>query len=180
MKDKADIGFIGLGVMGANLVLNMDDHGFSVAIYNRTTEKVDEFLENHSGHPNVKGAYSLEELVGSLAKPRRIMLMIKAGKPVFSTIDQLIPLLDQGDIIIDGGNSAYLDSMRAAATLEAKGLLYVGCGVSGGEEGARHGPSLMPGGSPAAWPHVREIFQAIAEVPECITCTMQHFCAGKM
>lgn len=159
---KADIGLIGLAVMGQNLVLNMSDHGFTVAVYNRTTSKVDEFLAREAKEAKVIGAHSLTELVAALKKPRRVMLMIKAGDPVRQTIEKLIPLLEPGDIIIDGGNSNYLDSMRAAELIESKGLLYVGCGVSGGEEGARHGPSLMPGGSPAAWPHLKDILQAIA------------------
>jgi len=162
MGGKADIGFIGLGVMGQNLVLNMDDHGFKVVVYNRTVAKVEEFLAGEAAGTAIVGATSLAELVAGLGRPRRVMLMVKAGKPVFDLIEQLAPLLEPGDIVIDGGNSSYLDSMRAAAQLEAAGLLYVGCGVSGGEEGARRGPSMMPGGSPAAWPHVKAIFQAIA------------------
>ncbi len=159
---KADIGLIGLAVMGQNLVLNMNDHGFTVAVYNRTVSKVDKFLETGAKGTKVLGTHSLEELVNSLEKPRRIMLMVQAGKPVDEFIDMLIPLLEPGDIIIDGGNSNYNDSIRRTAYLESKGLLFIGTGVSGGEEGARHGPSIMPGGSPAAWEHVKPIFQSVA------------------
>ena len=159
---SADIGLIGLAVMGQNLVLNMNDHGYTVAVYNRTTAKVDEFLAGPAQGTNVIGTHSLEELVGQLKAPRRVMLMVKAGRAVDAVIEQLIPLLDEGDIIIDGGNSFYPDSIRRTQYLESKGLLFSGTGVSGGEEGARHGPSIMPGGSPAAWPHVKEIFQSIA------------------
>lgn len=161
-KHGADIAVIGLAVMGQNLILNMNDHGFTVVAYNRTTSKVDAFLQNEAAGTQVIGVHSIEELVASLAKPRRIMLMVKAGQPVDDTIEQLIPHLEAGDIIIDGGNSLYTDTERRVAYVESKGLLYVGTGVSGGEEGARTGPSIMPGGSAAAWPHVREIFQAIA------------------
>jgi 6-phosphogluconate dehydrogenase len=159
---KADIGLVGLAVMGQNLVLNMNDHSFTVAVYNRTVSKVGDFLSGGAKGTNVIGARSIEELVRLLAKPRRIMLMVKAGKPVDEFIEALIPHLEPGDIIIDGGNSNYQDTMRRAALVESKGLLYIGTGVSGGEEGARRGPSIMPGGSPAAWPHVKPIFQAIA------------------
>jgi 6-phosphogluconate dehydrogenase len=159
---KADIGLVGLAVMGQNLVLNMDDHGFTVAVYNRTVSKVDEFLNSGAKGTKVIGAHSIEELVSVLEKPRRIMLMVKAGQPVDDFIELLIPHLEPGDIIIDGGNSNYGDTIRRTAYVESKGLLYIGTGVSGGEEGARHGPSMMPGGSPAAWPHVKPIFQAIA------------------
>jgi 6-phosphogluconate dehydrogenase len=159
---KADIGLIGLAVMGQNLVLNMNDHGFTVAVYNRTVSKVDKFLETGAKGTKVIGTHSLEELVNSLKKPRRVMLMVQAGKPVDEFIEMLLPLLDPGDIIIDGGNSNYNDSIRRTAYIESKGLLFIGTGVSGGEEGARHGPSIMPGGSPKAWPHVSPIFQSIA------------------
>ncbi len=162
MDSDADIGFIGLGVMGQNLVLNMNDHDFTVAVFNRTTSKVDDFLNGAAKDTNVIGTYSIAELVSRLHRPRLVMLMVKAGRAVESTVEQLVPLLDKGDILIDGGNSNYRDSMQMAANLEAKGLLYVGSGVSGGEEGARWGPSLMPGGSTAAWPHVKGVFQAIA------------------
>ena len=159
---KADIGLVGLAVMGENLVMNMESKGFSVAVYNRTVEKVTAFVEGRAKGKNISGAMSLEELVNSLKKPRKVMLMVKAGKPVDNLIDQLIPLLDQGDIIIDGGNSYFRDTIRRTKQVEAEGLLYVGCGVSGGEEGALHGPSLMPGGSADAWPHIQPIFQAVA------------------
>ena len=158
----ADIGLVGLAVMGQNLVLNMDDHGFTVAVYNRTVSKVDEFLNESAKGTRVIGAHSIEELVGRLKRPRRVMLMVKAGQPVDDFIELLIPHLEPGDIIIDGGNSNYIDSIRRTAYVESKGLLFIGTGVSGGEEGARHGPSIMPGGSPAAWPHIKPIFQAIA------------------
>jgi 6-phosphogluconate dehydrogenase len=160
--EKADIGLIGLAVMGQNLVLNMNDHGFRVAVFNRTVSTVDEFVNGNAKGTRVIGTHTLEELVRVLKRPRRVMLLVKAGAPVDSFIDRLVPLLEQGDIIIDGGNSNYQDTMRRAAMAESKGLLYIGTGVSGGEEGARHGPSIMPGGSPAAWPHVKPIFQAIA------------------
>lgn len=159
---KADIGLIGLAVMGQNLVLNMNDHGFTVAVYNRTVSRVDKFLETAASGTRVIGTHSLQQLVDSLKKPRRIMLMVQAGKPVDEYIEMLLPLLEPGDIIIDGGNSNYSDSIRRTAYIESKGLLYIGAGVSGGEEGARHGPSIMPGGSPAAWQHVKPIFQSVA------------------
>jgi 6-phosphogluconate dehydrogenase len=162
MTAKADIGLIGLAVMGQNLVLNMDDHGFTVAVYNRTTSKVDEFLSGAAAGTRVIGTHSIEELVAALKKPRRVMLMVKAGQAVDDFIELLLPHLEPGDIIIDAGNSNFNDTIRRTAAVEAKGLLYIGTGVSGGEEGARHGPSIMPGGSPAAWPHVKPIFQAIA------------------
>lgn len=171
MQPTADIGLIGLAVMGQNLVLNMNDHGFTVAVFNRTTSKVDAFLANEAQGTNVIGTHSIQELIGALKRPRRVMLMIQAGKAVDDTIEQLLPYLEAGDIIIDGGNSLYTDSMRRTAYLESKGLLFVGTGVSGGEEGARHGPSIMPGGSPAAWPHIKPIFQAIAaKVPDGSPC----------
>ncbi len=162
MEPTADIGLIGLAVMGQNLVLNMDDHGFTVAVFNRTTSKVDEFLAGTAKGTKVIGCHSVEELVKNLKRPRRVMVMVQAGKAVDVVFEQLIPLLEPGDILIDGGNSHYPDSIRRAQYLESKGLLFVGCGVSGGEEGARYGPSMMPGGSIAAWPHVKDIFQAIA------------------
>jgi len=157
----ADIALIGLAVMGQNLILNMNDHGFKVVAYNRTTSKVDDFLNNEAAGTNVVGAHSLEEMVGKLAKPRRVMILVKAGAAVDAFIDSLVPLLEQGDIIIDGGNSEYQDSRRRAKSLEEKGILFVGSGVSGGEEGARYGPSLMPGGNPKAWPAIKPIFQSI-------------------
>ena len=162
MTEKADIGLIGLAVMGQNLVLNMDDHGYTVAVYNRTTSRVDRFLENEAKGTKVIGAHSLDELVGALKRPRRVMIMVKAGWPVDATIEQLVPLLEPGDIIIDGGNSHYPDSTRRTNELAEKGILFIGTGVSGGEEGARFGPSIMPGGAPEAWPHVKPIFQDIA------------------
>jgi 6-phosphogluconate dehydrogenase len=161
-KDLCDIGLIGLAVMGQNLVLNMNDHGYKVAVFNRTVSKVDDFVQNEAKGTQVVGAHSIEELVASLAKPRRVMLMVKAGDTVDHMIDSLVPHLEKGDIIIDGGNSLYTDSDRRSKALAEKGLLFIGTGVSGGEEGARFGPSIMPGGNPAAWPHVKEIFQAIA------------------
>jgi 6-phosphogluconate dehydrogenase len=163
---QADIGLVGLAVMGQNLVLNMNDHGFKIAVYNRTVSKVDDFIEGNAKGTEVVGAHSIEELVSLLKRPRRVMLMVKAGAPVDSFIDMLIPHLDPGDIIIDGGNSNYNDTIRRTEYVESKGLLYIGTGVSGGEEGARHGPSIMPGGSPDAWPHVKPIFQAIAAKAE--------------
>jgi 6-phosphogluconate dehydrogenase len=160
--NKADIGLIGLAVMGQNLVLNMNDHGFTVAVFNRTLSKVDDFLKGGASGTNVIGVHSLEELVDVLKKPRRVMLMVQAGKPVDDFIELLLQYLEPGDIIIDGGNSNYNDSIRRTTYVESKGLLFIGTGVSGGEEGARCGPSIMPGGSPAAWPHVKPIFQAVA------------------
>jgi len=149
---KCDIGLIGLAVMGQNLVLNMNDNGYSVAVFNRTVSKVDDFIAGPaSGRETIVGAHSLEEFVESLAKPRRVMMLVKAGDPVDKFIEKLLPLLDEGDIIIDGGNSNFQDTIRRAEYVEGKGLLYIGTGVSGGEEGARRGPSIMPGGSPAAW-----------------------------
>jgi len=162
MEPKADIALIGLAVMGQNLILNMNDHGFTVVAYNRTTSKVDDFLNNEAKGTKVIGAHSVQEMVALLKRPRRVMLMVKAGKAVDEFIEQLLPHLEAGDIIIDGGNSLYEDTIRRTKYVESKGLLYIGTGVSGGEEGARHGPSIMPGGSPAAWPHVRPIFQSIA------------------
>src|SRR5436190_2337941 len=162
MEAKGDIALIGLTVMGQNLILNMNDHGFTVVAFNRTVSKVDDFLNKEAKGTNVIGAHSLEEMVGLLKKPRRIMLMVKAGQAVDEFIEHLLPLLEPGDIIIDGGNSLFDDTARRVKYVESKGLLYIGTGVSGGEEGARHGPSIMPGGSPEAWPHVKDIFQGIA------------------
>ena len=158
---KADIGLIGLAVMGENLVMNMESKGFTVAVYNRTTEKVDNFVNGRAAGKNIIGCHSLQELADNLAKPRKVMMMVKAGQAVDSLIDQVIPYLDEGDIIIDGGNSHFPDTVRRTAYVESKGLLYVGTGVSGGEEGALKGPSMMPGGSPAAWEYVKPIFQGI-------------------
>lgn len=162
MSAQADIGLMGLAVMGQNLVLNMDDHGFTVAVYNRTTSKVDDFINGEAKGRRIIGTHSVEELVNTLKSPRRVMLMVQAGSAVDSIIEQLIPHLDKGDIIIDGGNSNYEDSVRRTQYLESKELLFAGVGVSGGEEGARFGPSIMPGGSPDAWPHIQPIFQAVA------------------
>lgn len=159
---KYDIGLIGLAVMGENLVLNMESKGFSVAVYNRTVEKVERFIEGGAAGKNIAGTFTLSELVDKLKKPRKVMMMVKAGSAVDTIIDHLIPLLDKGDIIIDGGNSNFNDTIRRTAKVEGNGFLYIGTGVSGGEEGALKGPSIMPGGSSAAWPHVKEIFQAVA------------------
>ncbi|CAH3141878.1 unnamed protein product [Porites evermanni] len=159
---RADIALIGLAVMGQNLILNMNDHGFVVCAFNRTVEKVDRFLENEAKGTKVVGAKSMKEMVATLKKPRRVMMLVKAGPAVDAFIEQLVPLLEAGDIIIDGGNSEYRDSIRRCKELESKGLLFVGSGVSGGEDGARYGPSLMPGGSDAAWSHIKPIFQSIA------------------
>jgi 6-phosphogluconate dehydrogenase len=161
-RESCDIALIGLAVMGQNLVLNMDDHGYRVAVFNRTVSKVDDFIQNEAKGTKVVGAHSIPELVQALKKPRRVMLMVKAGDTVDQMIDQVTPHLEKGDIIIDGGNSHYPDTNRRTKALAEKGILFIGTGVSGGEEGARFGPSIMPGGNPAAWPHVKEIFQAIA------------------
>jgi 6-phosphogluconate dehydrogenase len=171
MAGQADIGLIGLAVMGQNLVLNMNDHGYTVAVYNRTVSRVEEFLAGEARGTRVIGTRSIPELVAQLKRPRRVMLLVKAGRPVDEFIEQLVPHLEPEDIVIDGGNSNYVDSIRRAAALEAKGFRFVGTGVSGGEEGARRGPSLMPGGTPAAWPHIRPIFQAIAaKVDDGVPC----------
>jgi 6-phosphogluconate dehydrogenase len=162
MENIADIGLIGLAVMGQNLVLNMNDHGYTVAVYNRTTQKVKDFVEGSAKGREIIGTYSPEELVAALKKPRKVMLMVKAGPPVDAVINTLVPLLEQGDILIDGGNSHFPDSTRRMKALAEKGILFVGTGVSGGEIGARHGPSIMPGGSKEAWPEIKPIFQAIA------------------
>ncbi|MDD2485322.1 MAG: decarboxylating NADP(+)-dependent phosphogluconate dehydrogenase [bacterium] len=159
---KADIGLIGLAVMGENLVLNMESKGYTVAVYNRTLQKVDAFLAGNAKGKKIIGTHSVQELVASLKKPRKVMLMVKAGAPVDDFINMIIPYLDKGDIIIDGGNSFFKDTIRRTKELEEKGFLFIGTGVSGGEEGALKGPSIMPGGSPAAWPHVKDIFQKIS------------------
>lgn len=159
---QADIGLIGLAVMGQNLVLNMNDHGFTAAVFNRTIVTVDEFMAGPAKGTKIIGTHSIEELVGTLKQPRRIMMMVKAGAVVDSFIEMLLPYLDRGDIIIDGGNSLYTDTNRRTRALAEKGILFIGTGISGGEEGARQGPSIMPGGNPAAWPQVKDVFQAIA------------------
>lgn len=160
--NKADIGLIGLAVMGENLVMNMESKGFSAAVFNRSTEKVKSFIEGRAKDKNIIGTFSIEEFISSLKTPRKIMLMVKAGKPVDDFIELLIPHLEKGDIIIDGGNSHFSDTIRRTKYVEERGLLYIGTGVSGGEEGALNGPSIMPGGSAAAWPIVKPLFQAIA------------------
>ncbi len=171
MNQQADIGMIGLAVMGENLVLNMVNHGYTVAVYNRTTSKVTDFVNGRAKGLSVIGCMSPQELVAALKRPRKIMMLVKAGKAVDDLIEQLIPLLEPGDILIDGGNSHFPDTIRRTQYVESKGLLYIGTGVSGGEEGALRGPSMMPGGSPAAWPHVKEIFQSIcAKTPEGEPC----------
>ena len=171
MKAVSDIGLIGLAVMGENLVLNMESKGFHVSVYNRTVEKVDKFMEGRGKGKNIYGAHSLEDFVSSLKTPRKVFLMVKAGQAVDAFIDQLIPVLEPGDIIIDGGNTHFPDTTRRTEYVESKGLLYIGTGVSGGEEGALKGPSMMPGGSPAAWPHVKPIFQSVcAKVADGSPC----------
>ncbi|MCT4591729.1 MAG: decarboxylating NADP(+)-dependent phosphogluconate dehydrogenase [Carboxylicivirga sp.] len=162
MKKQSDIGLIGLAVMGENLVLNMESKGYQVSVYNRSTDKVDNFIKGRGQDKNIIGTYSIEELVSSLERPRKVMMMIKAGPAVDATIDALLPHLEQGDIIIDGGNTHYPDTDRRVKLVESKGVHYIGAGVSGGEEGALLGPSIMPGGSKAAWPALKPIFQSIA------------------
>lgn len=157
-----DFGLIGLAVMGQNLIMNVADHGYNVIAYNRTTSKVDHFLENEAKGKSIEGAYSDEEFANKLKKPRRIMLLVMAGKPVDDFIETLLPFLEQGDIIIDGGNSHFPDTNRRTKYLASKGIRFVGSGVSGGEEGARYGPSLMPGGNEEAWPYIKDIMQSIA------------------
>ncbi|MEA3274037.1 MAG: decarboxylating NADP(+)-dependent phosphogluconate dehydrogenase [Pseudomonadota bacterium] len=166
----ADIGLIGLAVMGQNLVLNMNDHGYRVAVFNRTTSKVDEFLAGPAAGTGVLGVHSIEELVSTLSRPRKVMLMVRAGEVVDRFIEQLTPHLEPGDLIIDGGNSHFPDSVRRTRSLSEKGILFIGTGVSGGEEGARHGPSIMPGGNPDAWPLVKDIFQGIAAQVDGVPC----------
>jgi len=161
-EKKSDIGLVGLAVMGENLVLNMESHGFQVAVFNRTTSKVDAFMDGRAKGKNIVGCHNIEELIASLERPRKVFLLVKAGAAVDAIIDSIIPHLEPGDIIIDGGNSHFPDTIRRTAYVESKGFLYIGTGVSGGEEGALKGPSIMPGGSVAAWPHVKEIFQSVA------------------
>lgn len=163
---QADIGLIGLAVMGQNLALNMNDHGFTVAVFNRTVHKVDEFLAGPAKGSKIIGAHSLEEFFASLKKPRKVMLMVKAGDPVDEFIDLCLPHMSPGDVIIDGGNSLFTDTNRRVRSLKEKGIIFIGAGVSGGEEGARHGPSIMPGGNPEGWPLIKDIFQAIAAKAE--------------
>ncbi len=171
MKTKADIGLIGLAVMGENLVLNMERNGFTVAVYNRTVEKVDKFINGRGKEKRFIGAHSIEEFIASLERPRKVMMLVKAGQPVDDFIELLLPHLEAGDIIIDGGNSHFPDSIRRTKYVESKGFLFIGTGVSGGEEGALLGPSIMPGGSADAWPHVKKIFQAIsAKVEDGTPC----------
>ncbi len=171
MSDKADIGVVGLAVMGENLILNMESKGFTVACYNRTVSKVDNFVEGRAKGKKIIGCRSVEEFASNLEKPRRVMLMVKAGKPVDAFIEQILPHLEEGDIVIDGGNSHFPDTIRRTKYLEERGLKYIGTGVSGGEEGALKGPSIMPGGSPDAWPHVKNIFQAVAaKAPDGTPC----------
>jgi len=162
MNAKADIGLIGLAVMGENLVLNMERKGFTVAVFNRSTDKVDKFIQGRGKGKNFIGAHNIEEFVKSIERPRKVMMLVKAGQPVDEIIEQLLPYLEKGDIVIDGGNSHFPDTIRRTKYIESKGLLYIGTGVSGGEEGALTGPSIMPGGSPQAWQHVKPVFQAIA------------------
>jgi 6-phosphogluconate dehydrogenase len=171
MKNKADVGLIGLAVMGENLILNMESKGFTVAAYNRTVEKVNAFTAGRASGKNIIGCRSVQELADRLEKPRKIVMLVKAGKAVDELIAQLIPVCEPGDILIDGGNSLFTDTIRRTKEVEAKGMLYIGTGVSGGEEGALKGPSMMPGGSPAAWPHVKKIFQSIcAKTPDGEPC----------
>ena len=171
MEKKADFGLIGLAFMGANLVLNIHDHGYSVIVFNRTVSRVDEFLQQAAkGRKTIQGAHTIEEFVAGLQRPRKIMLLVKAGEAVDQTIAQLLPHLEQGDLIIDAGNSHFPDTIRRTRDLAEKGFLFIGTGVSGGEEGARHGPSIMPGGNPKAWPLVKEIFQAVAATADGLPC----------
>lgn len=162
MNATADFGLIGLGVMGENLVLNVESRGFTAAVYNRTTDKVEAFINGRGAGKKFVGCTTIESFVAALKRPRKIMILVKAGKPVDAVIDSLLPFLEQGDIVIDGGNSYWPDSSRRCKELKAKGILFVGSGVSGGEEGALKGPSMMPGGAEEAWPHIKPIFQAIA------------------
>ena len=170
MKNLADIGLIGLAVMGENLVLNMESKGFTVAVYNRTVSKVDSFVNGRGKGKNFIGTHSIEELCNSLKRPRKVMMLVKAGKAVDDFIEQIIPFLEPGDVIIDGGNTHFPDTIRRTAYVESKGLLYIGTGVSGGEEGALRGPSIMPGGSPAAWNLVKPVFQSICAKANGVPC----------
>src|SRR5262245_10962448 len=167
----ADIGLIGLAVMGENLVLNMESHGYTVAVFNRTRSRVDDFLAGRAKGKRILGCHAVTELAAALKRPRLVMIMVKAGPAVDQVIEEVVPLLEPGDIIIDGGNTHYPDTTRRTKALKARGLAYIGTGVSGGEEGALKGPSIMPGGNLAAWPHVKEIFQAIAaKAPDSTPC----------
>lgn len=159
---QADIGLIGLAVMGQNLALNMNDHGFTVAVFNRTTSKVDEFLAGPAKGSKIIGTHSLEEFFSTLKRPRRVMLMVKAGAPVDEFIEHCLPFMEKGDMLIDGGNSLFTDTNRRTKFLSEKGMIFIGAGISGGEVGARHGPSIMPGGNPAGWPLIKDIFQSIS------------------
>ncbi|MBR6235090.1 MAG: decarboxylating NADP(+)-dependent phosphogluconate dehydrogenase, partial [Spirochaetales bacterium] len=171
MAKKADIGLIGLAVMGENLVMNMESKGFTVAVYNRTVEKVDNFTNGRAKGKNIIGCHSIQELADNLERPRKVLLLVKAGQPVDDFIEKLLPVLEPGDVIIDSGNSHFPDTIRRCEYVESKGLLYIGTGISGGEEGALKGPSMMPGGSPAAWPLVKPIFQAVcAKVEDGSPC----------
>ena len=169
MAKKADIGLIGLAVMGENLVMNMESKGFTVAVYNRTVEKVDNFTNGRAKGKNIIGCHSVQELADNLERPRKVLLLVKAGQAVDDFIEKLIPVLEPGDVIIDSGNSHFPDTIRRCEYVESKGLLYIGTGISGGEEGALKGPSMMPGGSPEAWPLVKPIFQWGS--PWCRWCT---------
>jgi 6-phosphogluconate dehydrogenase len=166
----ADLGLIGLAVMGQNLILNMADNGFTICAFNRTISKVDRFLENEAKGKSVVGAHSVEEFVSKLKSPRRVMLLVQAGQAVDDWIEKILPLLDAGDIIIDGGNSHFPDSNRRTKYLADKKIRFVGSGVSGGEEGARYGPSIMPGGNEEAWPHIKDIFQSISAKSDGDAC----------
>src|SRR5713101_5936285 len=167
----ADLGLIALAVMGENLVLNMENHGYTVAVHNRTRARVDEFLAGRAKGKRILGCHSVKELVAALTRPRRVMMMVKAGPAVDQVIEEVAPLLEPGDILIDGGNTHYPDTTRRSRDLKDRGLLFIGTGVSGGEEGALLGPSIMPGGDPSAWPHVKPIFQAIAaKAPDGTPC----------
>src|SRR5438477_4350692 len=167
----ADIGLIGLAVMGENLVLNMESRGYTVAVYNRTVQRVDDFLAGRAKGKRIVGCRSVKELVGALKRPRKVMMMVKAGPAVDQVIEEVAPLLEPGDVLIDGGNTHYPDTTRRTKALAARGLLFIGTGVSGGEEGALRGPSIMPGGNPAAWPYLKPIFQTIAaKAPDGSPC----------